>query len=132
MINKKVLALLSRILELPENFLWDHVQSHNGSIGEGYFRQMMFHPVSMENRKKSGGVQMHGHQGESLDLASSQYSMLKCSSHRLRGYHDAAKVRVAVLTRRDRLTPIKVSLYQRCKSWGKTGNGDSSSINREA
>ncbi|WWC94644.1 hypothetical protein V866_001491 [Kwoniella sp. B9012] len=60
-INKKLLALLSRMLELPESYLWDHVQSHNGPIGEGYFRQMMFHPPPAEHRKKSD-VQMHGHQ----------------------------------------------------------------------
>nr|XP_031862597.1 uncharacterized protein CI109_002095 [Kwoniella shandongensis]KAA5529669.1 hypothetical protein CI109_002095 [Kwoniella shandongensis] len=60
-INKKLLSLLSRMLELPENYLWDNVQSHNGVIGEGYFRQMMFHPVSESNRKKAE-VQMHGHQ----------------------------------------------------------------------
>ncbi|WWC73877.1 uncharacterized protein I206_107849 [Kwoniella pini CBS 10737] len=60
-VNKKLLSLLSRMLDLPESYLWDKVQSHNGPIGEGYFRQMMFHPAPPEHRKKSS-VQMHGHQ----------------------------------------------------------------------
>ena len=56
--------MLSRMLELPETWLWENVQSHNGTIGEGYFRQMMFHPSTEERSKAAGGVQMHGHQGE--------------------------------------------------------------------
>lgn len=59
--NRKLLSLLSRMLELPDDYLWDKIQSHNGPIGEGYFRQMMFHPASAEHRAKSA-VQMHGHQ----------------------------------------------------------------------
>ncbi|WVQ81830.1 hypothetical protein IAT38_003957 [Cryptococcus sp. DSM 104549] len=60
-INRKLLSLLSRMLELPDDYIWDKIQSHNGPIGEGYFRQMMFHPVSAADRKKAD-VQMHGHQ----------------------------------------------------------------------
>ena len=56
--------MLSRILELPEGWLWDNAQSHNGPIGEGYFRQMMFHPKTVEEMKAANNVQMHGHQGE--------------------------------------------------------------------
>lgn len=52
------------MLELPDDYFWERVQSHNGSIGEGYFRQMMFHPKTPEEMKAAGGVQMHGHQGE--------------------------------------------------------------------
>ncbi|EIW67159.1 hypothetical protein TREMEDRAFT_33907 [Tremella mesenterica DSM 1558] len=61
-INKLLLKMLSKMLELPEDFLWNEVQSHNGPIGEGYFRQMMFHPTTAERNKAAGNVQMHGHQ----------------------------------------------------------------------
>jgi hypothetical protein len=64
-VNYKLLNLLSRMLEMPEDYLWNTVQSHNGIIGEGYFRQMMFHPIDSERAKAAGGVQMHGHQGAS-------------------------------------------------------------------
>lgn len=58
-VNRRILKLLSRVLELPDDYLWDNVQSHGCPTGEGYFRHALFRPVG--DAKQSKGLRMHGH-----------------------------------------------------------------------
>lgn len=60
-VNRRLLKLFSRVLELPDDYLWDHVQSHGSPTGEGYFRHALFRPVQQETRNLSKGLRMHGH-----------------------------------------------------------------------
>ncbi|WWC64280.1 uncharacterized protein I303_106890 [Kwoniella dejecticola CBS 10117] len=60
-VNRRLLALFSRILELPDDYLWDNVQSHGSPTGEGYFRHALFRPVDSATSKCSKGMRMHGH-----------------------------------------------------------------------
>jgi hypothetical protein len=60
-VNRRILKLFSRVLELPDDYLWDNVQSHGSPTGEGYFRHALFRPVEQSTREKSKGLRMHGH-----------------------------------------------------------------------
>ncbi|KAJ6444161.1 mat1-1-3 [Purpureocillium lavendulum] len=60
-VNRRLLTLLSRVLELPDDFLWDKVQSHGSPTGEGYFRHALFRPVQKKTDEASKGLRMHGH-----------------------------------------------------------------------
>lgn len=60
-VNRRILTLFSRVLELPDDYLWDNVQSHGSPTGEGYFRHALFRPVEQSTREKSKGLRMHGH-----------------------------------------------------------------------
>lgn len=60
-VNRRLLTLFSRVLELPDNYLWDNVQSHGSPTGEGYFRHALFRPVKKETQEASKGLRMHGH-----------------------------------------------------------------------
>ncbi|KAL7419469.1 hypothetical protein Q5752_006307 [Cryptotrichosporon argae] len=60
-VNRRLLALFSRVLELPDDYLWDHVQSHGTPTGEGYFRHALFRPVEKTTEQASKGLRMHGH-----------------------------------------------------------------------
>ncbi|KAF2641941.1 Clavaminate synthase-like protein [Massarina eburnea CBS 473.64] len=60
-VNRRLLTLFSRVLELPDNYLWDNVQSHGSPTGEGYFRHALFRPVQKETQEASKGLRMHGH-----------------------------------------------------------------------
>lgn len=60
-VNRRLLTLFSRVLELPDDYLWDHVQSHGSPTGEGYFRHALFRPVRKETQDASKGLRMHGH-----------------------------------------------------------------------
>lgn len=60
-VNRRILKLLSRVLELPDDYLWDNVQSHGSPTGEGYFRHALFRPVEEKTREASKGLRMHGH-----------------------------------------------------------------------
>lgn len=60
-VNRRLLTLFSRILELPDDYLWDNVQSHGSPTGEGYFRHALFRPVHRETEEMSKGIRMHGH-----------------------------------------------------------------------
>lgn len=60
-VNRRLLTLLSRVLELPDDYLWDNVQSHGSPTGEGYFRHALFRPVQKKTEKASKGLRMHGH-----------------------------------------------------------------------
>ncbi|KAK5132630.1 hypothetical protein LTR08_008752 [Meristemomyces frigidus] len=60
-VNRRLLTLFSRVLELPDDYLWDNVQSHGSPTGEGYFRHALFRPVEKETEKASKGLRMHGH-----------------------------------------------------------------------
>ena len=55
------MKLLSRVLELPDDYLWDNVQSHGGPVGDGYFRHSLFYPLPAEDKARRKGVRMHGH-----------------------------------------------------------------------
>lgn len=60
-VNRRLLKLFSRVLELPDDYLWDNVQSHGGPTGEGYFRHALFRPVEKKTEESSKGLRMHGH-----------------------------------------------------------------------
>lgn len=60
-VNRRLLTLLSRVLEVPDDYLWDNVQSHGSPTGEGYFRHALFRPVGQQTREASKGLRMHGH-----------------------------------------------------------------------
>ncbi|KAF1357952.1 Clavaminate synthase-like protein [Lizonia empirigonia] len=60
-VNRHLLTLFSRVLELPDDYLWDNVQSHEGPTGEGYFRHALFRPVQKQTQEASKGLRMHGH-----------------------------------------------------------------------
>ncbi|CAG9988866.1 unnamed protein product [Clonostachys byssicola] len=54
-VNRRLLTLFSRVLELPDDYLWDNVQSHGSPTGEGYFRHALFRPVKKETEEASKG-----------------------------------------------------------------------------
>ncbi|TGJ88333.1 hypothetical protein E0Z10_g429 [Xylaria hypoxylon] len=60
-VNRRLLTLFSRVLELPDDYLWDNVQSHGSPTGEGYFRHALFRPVEKSTQEASKGLRMHGH-----------------------------------------------------------------------
>ncbi|KAL4958442.1 hypothetical protein BDW69DRAFT_190914 [Aspergillus filifer] len=60
-VNRRLLTLFSRVLELPDDYLWNNVQSHGSPTGEGYFRHALFRPVKKETSEASKGLRMHGH-----------------------------------------------------------------------
>jgi isopenicillin N synthase-like dioxygenase len=60
-VNRRLLTLFSRVLELPDDYLWDNVQSHGSPTGEGYFRHALFRPVQKQTEEASKGLRMHGH-----------------------------------------------------------------------
>ncbi|KAJ5798620.1 gibberellin 3-beta hydroxylase [Penicillium pulvis] len=60
-VNHRLLTLFSRVLELPDDYLWENVQSHGGPTGEGYFRHALFRPVQKQTEEASKGLRMHGH-----------------------------------------------------------------------
>ena len=60
-VNRRLLTLFSRVLELPDDYLWNNVQSHGSPTGEGYFRHALFRPVAKETAQASKGLRMHGH-----------------------------------------------------------------------
>ncbi|KAJ5126894.1 Clavaminate synthase-like protein [Penicillium atrosanguineum] len=60
-VNRRLLTLFSRVLELPDDYLWNSVQSHGSPTGEGYFRHALFRPVQQQTQEASKGLRMHGH-----------------------------------------------------------------------
>ncbi|KAI4740670.1 Clavaminate synthase-like protein [Aureobasidium sp. EXF-12298] len=60
-VNRRLLTLFSRVLELPDDWLWNNVQSHGSPSGEGYFRHALFRPVNEKTLEKSKNIRMHGH-----------------------------------------------------------------------
>lgn len=55
------MKLLSRVLELPDNYRWDHVQSKDSVVGDGYFRHALFYPLLGDDKERRKGVRMYGH-----------------------------------------------------------------------
>ncbi|KAL1306433.1 hypothetical protein AAFC00_005133 [Neodothiora populina] len=60
-VNRRLLTLFSRVLELPDDWLWDNVQSHGSPSGEGYLRHAIFRPVDQATLGMSKNIRMHGH-----------------------------------------------------------------------
>lgn len=60
-VNRRLLKLLSKVLELPDDYLWDRVQSHEGPVGDGYFRHALFYPLLGPDKERRRGVRMYGH-----------------------------------------------------------------------
>ncbi|KAJ5652951.1 hypothetical protein N7507_010377 [Penicillium longicatenatum] len=60
-VNRRLLTLFSRVLELPDDYLWENVQSHGSPTGEGYFRHALFRPVPKETEEASKELRMLGH-----------------------------------------------------------------------
>lgn len=59
-VNRRLLTLFSRVLELDDDYLWDNVQSKGSPTGEGYFRHALFRPVKKETSELAKGMRMHG------------------------------------------------------------------------
>lgn len=59
-VNRRLLKLLSMVLELPDDYLWDNVQSHDGLVGDGYFRHALYYPLEGEHKESRKGVRMYG------------------------------------------------------------------------
>lgn len=60
-VTRRLFVLLSRILELPDQWLWDNVLSRDESpVGEGYFRHAIFYPLEKSVRESREGVRMYG------------------------------------------------------------------------
>jgi isopenicillin N synthase-like dioxygenase len=60
-VNRRLLTLFSRVLELEDDYLWNKVQSHGSPTGEGYFRHALFRPAEKKTQEASNGLRMHGH-----------------------------------------------------------------------
>lgn len=60
-VNKNLLKLLSKVLELDDDFLWNRVQSKVGPVGQGYFRQALYYATDEDVSAKTGGTRMNGH-----------------------------------------------------------------------
>jgi len=60
-VNRRLLRLLSMVLELPPDYLWENVQSRKGVVGEGYFRHALFYPLEEVQKTAMRGVRMYGH-----------------------------------------------------------------------
>ncbi|KAJ9144205.1 Clavaminate synthase-like protein [Pleurostoma richardsiae] len=60
-VNRRLLKLLSRVLELPDDYLWEHVQAKDGPVGDGYFRHALFYPLPKEDKERRKAVRMYGH-----------------------------------------------------------------------
>ncbi|KAF2112237.1 hypothetical protein BDV96DRAFT_634013 [Lophiotrema nucula] len=60
-VNYRLLKLLSRALELPDDYLWENIQSQGGPVGDGYFRHALFYPLLGEDKERRKGVRMYGH-----------------------------------------------------------------------
>lgn len=59
-VNRRLLKLLSRVLELPDDFLWNRVQSKNGPVGQGYFRQALYYATDDDLQERGQGTRMNG------------------------------------------------------------------------
>ncbi|KAK3116790.1 hypothetical protein LTR53_002492 [Teratosphaeriaceae sp. CCFEE 6253] len=60
-VNWRLLRLLSMVLELDQDYHWNSIQSHDGPVGEGYFRHALFYPLLGEDKERRKGVRMFGH-----------------------------------------------------------------------
>lgn len=60
-VNRRLLTLFSRVLELADDYLWEKVRSHGTPTGEGYFRHALFRLVEKQTAEASKDLRMHGH-----------------------------------------------------------------------
>ena len=60
-VNRRLLRLLSWVLEMPDEYLWDNVESHSGPVNEGYLRHALFHPFEHKEKGMGEGLKMFGH-----------------------------------------------------------------------
>ncbi|WVQ78698.1 hypothetical protein IAT38_000785 [Cryptococcus sp. DSM 104549] len=59
-INRRLMTLLSKVLELPDDYLYEHVQSKGDVLGEGYLRHALYHAQPPEDGV-GNGVRLYGH-----------------------------------------------------------------------
>ena len=83
-VTRKLLVLLSRVLELPDDWLWENVQSKDDTpVGEGYLRHALFHPLDEQLRQKREAVRMYGEWDFiKLDEADHMHMLTKLPGHR--------------------------------------------------
>ncbi|OCF57473.1 hypothetical protein L486_04931 [Kwoniella mangroviensis CBS 10435] len=61
-VNKRLLTLLSKVLEMPDDFLYENIESKGPTpINEGYLRHALFHPFKNEEKGMGEGLRMFGH-----------------------------------------------------------------------
>jgi isopenicillin N synthase-like dioxygenase len=60
-VNRRLLRLLSWVLEMPDEYLWDNIESHSGPVNEGYLRHALFHPFKHQEKGMGEGLKMFGH-----------------------------------------------------------------------
>lgn len=49
------------MLELPDDYLWEKVQAHEGPVGDGYYRHALFYPLPQDDKERRKAVRMYGH-----------------------------------------------------------------------
>ncbi|KAK4686180.1 hypothetical protein P7C73_g3952, partial [Tremellales sp. Uapishka_1] len=59
-VNRRLMTLLSKILELPDEYLYENVQSKGDILGEGYLRHALYHAQPPE-KGVGNGVRLYGH-----------------------------------------------------------------------
>ena len=59
-VNRRLEILLSRVLELPDDYLFDNIESKGGPINEGYLRHALFYPFKHQE-KRGENLRMFGH-----------------------------------------------------------------------
>lgn len=53
---RRLLVVLSRVLELDDDWLWNNVQSHNDTpVADGYFRHALYYPLDEKVRTQRRG-----------------------------------------------------------------------------
>ena len=55
----------------------ENVQTHDGAVGEGYFRHALFHPLQGETKKEAEGIRMRGYVPPRLLIFSGEITRLK-------------------------------------------------------
>lgn len=48
---------------MPDDYLWNNVESHAGPVNEGYFRHALFYPFKNEEKGIGKNLRMFGHTG---------------------------------------------------------------------
>ena len=59
-VDERLFKLLCRVLEMDDDYLWEHVQSKVGPVGQGYFRQALYYASDEDVSAKSNGTRMNG------------------------------------------------------------------------
>jgi len=134
-VNRRLLKLLSLVLELPGDYLWgkwsavwriykkhltidfsfftENVQSHDGLVGDGYFRHALYYPLEAKHKKERKGIRMYGY--------------VPIFNHTVRDTQLKGGIAIQITAQPLFYSP---SLSQRSRSGVQITNGDTWSINQ--